>query len=112
MKDKDPEVLDTALLKTRKGEYFFCVDAENTVIAGYRRFSDPNRLYIIRVRGKNLSNNFFEAAARVDDLTPMDVIIIALALGVPLPVQKAINLLGSWTLVEKLARQMAIDVCV
>ena len=102
-------IVNWLLFENRIGVYKFVRGSNGEVCVMYKKFSQPENFFVVRARGKNLAENFLDIAAEVDDLMPLDVVVIAYRLGIPIPEQILNNLLDSATLIDKLAEQLGIE---
>ncbi len=82
---KNLNYVNYVTFRRKVGNYLFIVGADGLILVVYKRFSQPNELFIIRSLGKNLAENFLNAAKEVKDITEMDVIVIAFQLGIVIP---------------------------
>ncbi|MBU4274745.1 hypothetical protein KKE19_02930 [Patescibacteria group bacterium] len=95
------------LFKNRVGVYGFCLCPRAGICVVYKKFSQPENLFVIEAESKTLAENFLDAAAEIDDLTPMDVMAIAIHLNITINPEVAYNLLSSDALIRALAEQLS-----
>ena len=104
------KVINATFLEKRSGIYSVFIVPGNRVWIIFKRFSEPkNVLHIVRTWDRCLIANFLNATAEVDDLTPLDIAVIPLSLGIHLPDEIKINLLKASGLIEKIAEGMGIE---
>jgi len=103
------KIIKRMLFENRIGVYSFVLILGGDVWIIYKKFSDPETLYVVRAQGKILHENFFDAAGEVEDLTPMDVIVVAIKLAIAIPPEVATSLVGSSILIQNLAESLGIE---
>ena len=87
--------------------YYFIEVRNNEVIVQYRKLSEPDLFHVIRAKGEDIAYNFLEAVSLVDDLTPMDVAMIAYKLGIILPETISDCLKEAEFLISQIVQHMA-----
>lgn len=103
------KIVKWLLFESRIGVYGFIRGSRNETCVAYKKFSQPEAMFMVTAVGKDAVGNFLDVVAEVDDLTPLDIAVIAYRLGIAIPDEILNNLLGSATLFQKLAEQLGIE---